>query len=251
MSWSRRRKIIYLSAILAVFLLVVVLPTTISLYKAPTCFDKKQNGDEQGIDCGGSCTLLCSAQYAPLNVLWSRFSKVNDGVYNVLAYVENPNPNAGATGIDYLFKLYDKDGLLLRERSGETFAPANKILTIFEPDLLTGRQFPQRVDFSFTSKPVWLKQESRETGLSISQSTITREDTAPRLVATLTNKTVNQIKNIEAVAIVYNKEGNTIAFSRTIIDSLSDKESRIINFNWPKPFEDVVARTEIILKILN
>ena len=250
MTWAQHRKFIYISGIVIVFLLVVVLPTIIHFYKAPTCFDSKMNGDEQGIDCGGPCQLLCPAQYVPLTVLWSRFSKVSDGDYNVLAYIENPNINAGANNLNYTFKLYDNRGVLLKERSGKTFAPPNKLLAVFEADLLTGNNIPSRVDFSFTSAAVWVKQESKETGLSISQEILSKVDTAPRLTFTLTNKTINLINKIEAIAIAYNTEGNTVAFSRTIVDSLNGREDREISFNWPKPFVEPSTRTEIILKIL-
>ena len=250
MSWAQKRRLIYISIIVLVFLLVVVLPTILRFYKAPTCFDKKQNQAELGVDCGGPCELLCDNQYAPLNVLWSRFFKVTDGVYNVLAYVENPNLNAGVTNLNYVFKLYDKKGVLLKERFGTTFVPANRVTAIFEPELLVGNLIPQRVEFIFLNQAVWLKQDSQENGLSVTQSVISREDTAPRLSAVLTNKTINQIKKIEAVGIVYNADSNTIAFSRTVIDSLDAKASTNINFNWPKPFSDKYARIEIVLRIL-
>lgn len=250
MSWAQRRKLLYIGGALIIFLVFVVLPIGWSFYKAPTCFDNTQNQDEQGIDCGGPCTLLCRSQYVPLNVLWSRFSKVNDGVYNALAYIENPNINAGANNLNYSFKLYDKEGVLLRERTGETFAPGNKIIAVFEPDLQTGNLIPQRVEFSFTSQAVWLKQESVATGLAVSQSVVSREDTAPRLSSVITNKTTKPIKNIEAIAIIYNADGNTIAFSRTVIDSIPGQEAKTVYFNWPRPFPDVQSRTEIVLKVL-
>jgi len=250
MSWAQKRKLIYLGSILIIFLIMVVLPTVLYLYKEPTCFDGKQNQTELGVDCGGPCSLLCPAQYVPLNIIWSRFSKVTDGVYNVLAYIENPNLNAGADNLFYTFKLYDKDGILLKERSGVTFAPANKVMAVFEPELLTGSQVPQRVEFSFSSQAVWNKQASKESGLSITQPVVSREETAPRLSAVITNKTINIIKQIEAVAIIYNDLGNTIAFSRTVVDSLQDKESKNISFNWPKPFSETYARTEIVLRVL-
>lgn len=256
MSWASKRKLLYIGGLIIILLIAVVWPTVNHFYKAPTCFDSKQNQTEVGVDCGGPCSLLCPAQYVPLNVSWARFSKVSDGVYNVLAYIENPNFNAGVNNLDYVFKLYDKGGVLLSERFGRTFASANKTMAIFEAALTTGKQVPQRADFSFTSKQVWFKQENRESGISVSQSTLTREDSAPRLSAVLTNKTINPIKNIEAIAIVYNTSGNTVAFSRTVVDSLAYNESKTISFNWPKPFTmdgqaETVARTEIILKILN
>ena len=250
MTWAQHRKFVYLGTIAIIFIIIAAWIFVAYFYKAPTCFDKKQNQTELGVDCGGPCQLLCPAQYVPLTVLWSRFSKVSDGVYNVLAYIENPNINAGANNLSYTFKLYDSRGILLKERSGKTFAGANKIMAVFEADMQTGNQVPSRVDFTFTSPAVWVKQESKETGLSISQSILSREDTAPRLSASITNKTINTINQIEAIAIAYNELGNTVAFSRTIVDSLAGKETRGISFNWPKPFVETAARTEIILKIL-
>jgi hypothetical protein len=250
MTWAHRRKLIYISGIIIFILVFIVLPIAWSLYQAPTCFDNKQNQDELGVDCGGVCNLLCPSQYISLNVLWSRFSKVGDGVYNVLAYVENPNIGASANNLSYAFKLYDNKGILLKERAGRTFVPPGATVAIFEPDMQTGNLVPQRVEFSFTSNAVWTKENRAENNLSISKAVISREDSAPRLSATVLNKSIDQIKNIEAVAIIYNAEGNTITFSRTTIDSILGKESADINFNWPKPFADTYARNEILLKVL-
>lgn len=250
MSWAKKRKSTYLGGLLVFFLLVIVLPAIIYFYKAPTCFDGKKNQDEIAVDCGGICNLLCPTQYVPLNIIWSRFTKVSDGVYNVMAYIENPNINASTNKLDYVFKLYDKNGIVLRERAGQTVAPANKIMAVFEPEMITGNQIPQWVEFYFSSPATWTKQDSLETGLSVSQSTMSKENTAPRLNFVLTNKTINQIKEIEAIAIIYNSKGNTIAFSRTIVKLLAGKETREVNFNWPKPFSEPSARTEIVLKVL-
>ncbi len=250
MTWAQKHRFFYIGGALVVFLLVVVLPTVLHFNKPPTCFDKKQNQNELGVDCGGVCSLLCTNQYVPLNVLWSRFSKINDGVYNTLAYIENSNLSAGTKDLRYVFKLYGSDGFLLSERYGKVTVPPNKILAIFEPDLTTGKYAPQRVDFSFINNPSWFKQGSEEANITTNQIVLSREDSSPRLSAVITNKTVNPIKNIEAVGIVYNAAGNTLAFSRTVVDVLGDKESKTINFNWPTPFTETVARSEIILRAI-
>lgn len=250
MTWARRRKFIYLGTIALIFIILIVWFLFAHFYKPPNCFDGLKNQDEVGVDCGGTCTLLCADQYVPLNILWSRFSKVSDGVYNVLAYIENPNSNARADNLDYVFKLYDKDGTLLSRRSGKTFAGANKTLVVFEAEMQTGNKIPDRVDFSFTSEAVWSKQISAENGLAVSESVISKEETAPRLSASVFNKTANKITNIEAVAIVYDLSANATAFSRTIIDYIEGKNSQTIYFNWPKAFASKYSRTEIILKVL-
>ena len=41
-----------------------------------TCFDKIQNQDEEGVDCGGKCQILCRADSIKPIVYWQRFFKV-------------------------------------------------------------------------------------------------------------------------------------------------------------------------------
>jgi len=229
--WSRRRKRIILAIVVLILLVFIGIPTFFLFYKDSTCFDSKQNGDETGVDCGGSCQLLCTIESLPLILKGDpRVLNVTGNIFEVVALVENPNTSGEIYRAKYIFKLYDKNGVLLRERTGQTFAPANKIMAIFEPDLQTGNQLPARVEFSFTSPAVWIKQESMETGLAVSQIILSKEDSTPRLSFVLTNKTVKEIKEIEAIGIVYNVLGNTVAFSKTFTNSLC--YTFILRRNW-------------------
>ena len=61
---------------------IIILIVIYSLYHfrdvispAPTCFDGKANGLENGIDCGGNCNLMCTDEVKPLIVEWSSFIK--------------------------------------------------------------------------------------------------------------------------------------------------------------------------------
>ena len=49
----------------------------------PTCFDKKQNGAEVGVDCGGGCNLFCSSQITPLRVVWAKAFPEAKGFYDM------------------------------------------------------------------------------------------------------------------------------------------------------------------------
>ncbi|HEU5114911.1 MAG TPA: hypothetical protein VFT82_04055, partial [Candidatus Paceibacterota bacterium] len=123
-SWSTRRRWSYLLIFAALVVLFFGVPFFFLFYKAPTCFDGKQNGNETGIDCGGSCARLCPADFAAPRVLWSYSVQVVPGVFNSLAYVQNPNPSVEADNVPYLFRLYDSQGLLIAERTGKAFVPA-------------------------------------------------------------------------------------------------------------------------------
>src|SRR3989344_2789665 len=137
-SWSTRRKSIYIIGILLCFLFALLLPILFVTYKAPSCTDGLKNQGELGVDCGGPCTLLCKANALDIVVHWQRAFKVKNGVYNALAYIENPNLDSGVGKIFYRFKLYDSDNILIYERQGETFIPPKKIFGIFESNIMTG-----------------------------------------------------------------------------------------------------------------
>lgn len=250
-SWSQKRKSIYF-LIFAVFLFgFIILPAYLIFYKAPTCFDGKKNGNEKGVDCGGPCVNLCRSQYLDPNIIWSRVIKVKPGIYNVLAYVENPNIGAGADAISYVFKVKDKEGVLIYERKGETFIPPNKFFAVFESGILTGEKTPAKVTFEFTSNALWNRKENKEDGINILKKSISLEDYSPRVDATLENKTLEPIFGIEVVAILYGEDGNALGFSRTFIDRINKDQFQNIVFTWPEPFTSSVVKIEIIPRVMN
>ena len=66
MTWGLKRQIFYVIVLLlfvTVFAFIILYPT---FNKAPSCIDGKQNGNETGIDCGGSCANACLSQVSPL-----------------------------------------------------------------------------------------------------------------------------------------------------------------------------------------
>lgn len=250
-SWSQRRKSIYL-LIFAIFLFgFIILPVYLIFYEAPTCFDEKQNGDEKGIDCGGSCAILCRSQYLDPNIIWSRVIKVKPGTYNALAYIDNPNIDVGSDSISYVFKIKDKDGVLIYERKGETSIPPNKFFAIFESGISTGEKIPAKTTFQFTKEAIWKKQENKEVGIHILKKAISQEDYSPRVDATLENTTLDPIFNIEVVVIAYGEDGNALGFSRTFIDKLNKSQSEDIVFTWPEPFNSNVVKIEIIPRVIS
>lgn len=248
-SWSQKRKAIYSLGVISILGVVFVLPAYLLLHKKPNCFDNKQNGGEKGVDCGGSCANLCRSQYLDPNVRWTRSTEVKHGLYNVLAYVENPNIDAGTNSIAYVFKVKDRDGVLIYERKGKTFIPPNKFFAVFESGIFTDEKIPTRVTFEFTSDSVWKNMQNKESGLAIIDEKISSKDESSRVEAVIENKTVQTIFNIEVVAIVYDEHGNALGFSRTFVDELNKGESENITFTWAKAFGSDVAKVEIIPRV--
>ncbi|MEK7574742.1 MAG: hypothetical protein AAB511_00745 [Patescibacteria group bacterium] len=249
-SWSTKRQFIYVSIVLSVFIIFLALPTFFIVYKAPSCTDGKQNQNELGTDCGGPCSVLCRASALDLIVHWQRAFKVKDGIYNVLAYVENPNLDSGVNSISYIFKLYDKDNVLIYERRGQTFVPPKKIFGIFESNIITGTRVPATVFFEFSQPPVWTKEYRKDGPIAITGQVLSGQDSMPRLSAILENRSFEPMYNTEVVAVIYGPDGNAVGASRTIVDSVEKGASTNLTFTWPEPFSGLATRIELLSRSL-
>ncbi len=238
MDWATTRKLQYFGIIVAVITIFIVIPFYIFIYRAPTCFDGFKNGEEVGVDCGGSCRLLCSAEISQPISRWDpRFFEVSEGVYSVLAYLENPNIVAEVLNAPYIFRLYDKENILIAERKGKTFIPKGENFAIFEGNINTGERVPYRASFDFEGDLIWVRNTNSSPEISVSNETLSRQDLAPRLDAKVKNNSLVRVSDIELVAIVFDGAGNAIGSSRTFIESLEDGEEKSVVFTWPRPFE--------------
>ena len=157
-SWSQNRKTIYALILVIAIIGIIGIPSFLLFYKAPTCFDGKQNGRETGLDCGGKCTRLCQSSFLAPNVAWSRIEKVVYGTYNAVAYIINPNNEGEAKNVPYKMSLFDKDGMLIIENFGTVTIPPHRNTLAFSSLIKVGQSIPAKVLFEFTGQPNWYKK---------------------------------------------------------------------------------------------
>ena len=151
MDWATRRQILYATIVIAVVGGILYLIIAPYFNQPPTCMDKKQNGTETGVDCGGTCPISCTFQLDEISVIWTRAFKVVDGRYNAVAYIENHNPTNVINKITYRFRFADKDNVYVGKREGETFIPAGGKFAIFEPAIDVGNSIPVYTTFDQSS----------------------------------------------------------------------------------------------------
>lgn len=244
-TWSTQRKYLYFFGFIFAITIVFGLPSLLLFYKAPTCFDGIQNGTERGIDCGGSCARLCPADFAAPRVLWSYSIQVVPGIYNALAYIQNPNNSVQVSSLPYQFKLYDDKGILVAERDGQAFVPAGQKFAVFEASIDTGKRIPARTTFEFVGSPDWtpgtILTKIRVLNTNLDQGK------SPSAQVNIENSSVDQtFSNIYAFIILYDKDDNRVSFSKTLIDSMPPGQKGTIYYTWPEPLPTNVVRTEVL-----
>lgn len=237
MTWSLKRQILYGVGTLFALVLILAYPAYLLLHNDPTCTDSKQNGTEEGVDCGGICTRACIDRVAPLAVKWTNFFAVGNGTYNVAASVENRNAGAGVMDLPYRFILYDTTGAIIAEREGRTFANPRDEVVIFESGIVVGGKTPAKVELVLPAAPEWIQAvEVTPDRITVRDKVFTGKDAKPKLTATLENTSPNEVRDVEAIAVVYGGRGEAVGVSSTLIERIRGDGTAQASFFWPLPF---------------
>lgn len=249
MDWSLRRQFMVVIIIIAIIAIIVgVIFWYLIFAKKPTCNDFRHNGDETGVDCGGSCPLLCYEEAIPPIELWSTSLPVTKDIHHLVAYVENQNPNYAIENLEYKFTVYDNEGGIIEEREGVTDLPPNQRSYIFEPVLQIDANEPDVVFFSIENKEVWRRAPNKffDTTLRIENSQIDLEGVIPKVTADIRNISEYNISDIDIVAVLYDINNNAVAVSGTKLESLRRGQTEPLIFTWPILFDEEPVRVDIV-----
>ena len=233
LSWAVKKQIRFFSAFAAAVLLILA-GIIYFVRQDPTCFDKRQNQDEEGIDCGGADCLPCSNQIRDINILWTRPFRIADGVYDFAALTENNNSFLKAAKMDYFVKFYDSDNILIAIKQNSTFAGAGEKFVIFEPGIVTQHRVPTRAILEIASVN-WDKGGKIPLKLDVLSTNrfLGASSTPPRVEAIIKNQLNAEYRNIEATAVLWDAGDTALGVSRTFVDRFDIDEIKTLTFTWP------------------
>ena len=243
-SWAFWRRAQYFTGFGTVLLGVLALVYFQYLYAAPTCFDSDQNGDETGVDCGGACTRICPFEVTMPQVQWARSFMIAEGQYNAVAYVENRNMTAATPELRYTFSLYDDQGLIT-ERTGTTILPPDSVYPIFEGRIMTGNRVPTRTFLEVEEPELWIPATYGRDQFTVVERDLTGADSTPRLDAVLYNNNLEEAREVEVVATIFDSERNALTSSRTVVENFAPRSETPIVFTWPLPIAATLRSCEI------
>ncbi|MEX2340903.1 MAG: vWA domain-containing protein [Candidatus Paceibacterota bacterium] len=248
-AWATWRQTQYFGGF-AIFALVILGWIYLAYFhQEPTCFDDRKNGTELGVDCGGDCVRICSFSVNEPTVRWSRSFKVTNGIYNAVAYVENQNREAASAEVEYVFNLYDEAGLIT-SREGVTILPPDGLYPIFEGRIETGRRTPTRTFIEIKPIEVWQPSAAGREQFTVVERSLASADNRPRLDAILRNNGLEEVREVEVVATIFDARGTALASSRTFVDNFAPRSDTQLFFTWPEPIATTLRSCEIPTDIL-
>ncbi len=255
LSWRARRQLTFLG-IFALAVILIVAGVVYWLRPAPSCFDKKQNQSEAGVDCGGPCES-CLDRAQDLVIFWTRFFPIAPGHWEVASFVENPNLLLGSGKLTYRLRLYDQNNILIALQERKTFVNPREKFLIYEPDVQTLQRIPVRATIEFLDIP-WKRVERERPQLLVARKdffaqggTTSGGENFSRLDASIQNQSLFPVKNVFVFAVLSDKNGNALGVSVSQIDKIDGEAAREVVFTWRQPFDpppetiEVLARTNL------
>ena len=253
MNWAERRKLTYMTIVLVVLGMIGFLVFRQLTSATPTCIDGRKNGDELGVDCGGGCSLYCANELASPKVRWVRTFQMTPSVSQSVAYIEHGNATAASPLVGYTFRLYNAQNTVIAERSGTTFLGPLGRTAIAETLIPTGNVPVARTTITFTEPIVWNKISSLLTTVVIKTDRTLVESyeygttqKGTRLSATLENTARLHFRDMDVVAIIYDRDDNVVTASKVLLPELPALSSRVVTFTWPFVVPTAGARIEIV-----
>ncbi len=245
MSWAAERRAVILAVVGAVVLIAAGFAGYALLHKAPSCTDGTMNADEEGIDCGGSCSYLCAAGLVPASVSFVRELPQASGRTDVIAYLKNPNPSAAAKGVRYTVELYDANRTVVAKKEGVAdLAPAMET-PVYLSNVYSGSESIDRAFLSIDEGYQWYAMTEPLSVPVVSNPQVAGTAAAPRVTASVTNPFPKALKNIKLIATVFDGEGNAIAASQTVLASLAPQARTDAVFTWNAPFPAAISRIDV------
>ncbi|MEK7643181.1 MAG: hypothetical protein AAB372_01930 [Patescibacteria group bacterium] len=244
--WAFRRQLVGLS-FFGLIILGAVGYIGYRLYPQYSCFDRVKNGQETEIDCGGPECVSCLGQIREPRILWTRFFRVRDGVYDAGALLENPNLQVGARKISYTFKIYDAEGVILDTKSNSTYVYPNERAFLYVSNLRSGAKEAARTELQINNID-WAKIDSGK-GLKIDVARkVFEQNPAPILTVTLKNTSLFSEKALEIFVILERADGNAYAASRTVLENFPSNSEQDAIFTWPASSFEAPTNIQILYR---
>lgn len=252
-SWRQSRKMTFIIIIILIIFAFIGYKVYPYFNKAATCFDNKQNGDEDGLDCGGSCELVCLTDVIPFQIKYAKAVASDLGVYDLAALVENKNKdkNTNDGNIDYTFLVYDKSGSVIKSISGSTIIPLGQKFPIViqnVPINLSKGNDISNVVLNISNNKSWQTEDSAysKTFFKIEDIDFKQDlNNISQLKASIKNLTKAYFRNIPVRVLVFDLDNNLIATNESMLKEIKSSESKELIFTWRYPLSVSEPKIEI------
>ncbi len=219
-------------------------------YQQPTCSDGKQNQDETGIDCGGSCISCERMIIKEPEIEWVKFLALKGNSYDLIAKINNPNPNFGLEKIRYTFKIYDNGGALIKEQPGTDFILPAEEKYLIEGNVTVAKSI-DKVELYLEKSPkdIWrkLKADFERPDIYVRDKQFQYlEDRSgwAQVSGTVKNNSDFDFDTIAVTVVLFDENKEIVGVNKTEVKTVLAGEERYFSVLWFTPFRAAIKSAE-------
>ncbi len=216
----------------------------------PTCFDNIQNQDEEGVDCGGTCSQarMCLPDLEPIRadrakVLPLALSASSTRI-SLIVEIGNPNLDWAVNRFSYVFNVYDTSGAKVGSFAGSSYIYAGEVKYLSLPnEIIEGVPELAYAEIEI-AEPRWRK--AKDFPKVEAAVVIIKTDVLPTVTArgTVANSASVPVA-AELTAVFYNNQNDIIGVSGTVLDRLAAGEAREFAIFHPAMNDIAPERTRV------
>lgn len=250
MEYRTAKQLVYGAIYLAIFLWIAFWFYFLLVRPAPSCFDKKQNQNEEGIDCGGVCAQFCLPEnLGPVSVVdeVSVFYPTPQKA-TILTRIKNPNASHGAL-VSYLVTLYDSQNQPFMSVPQEAVLYPSQVRYVIVPsvDLAEISSSIARVELYF-QKVDWRPAEFfSQPQVAVRDQEVFREGNFVQIKGNITNDDLVDVPEATAVAVFFNQFRIPIGAAKTDLSQLVSGETREFTIVHPMLPGLTFERTQVFV----
>lgn len=207
---------------------------------APSCHDGVKNQDETGVDCGGVCGP-CIVLPKDLIVTSSSFTRSENGTYDAVFTVKNPNSEYGLKNIAYGINLKDASGDSVAQKDGVAYFLPLQTRPVIEQNIaavVSSKPLSASITFK---NPEWVSitDHFSQVGLTVESPTFAYgnwTNEAASVIAVVRNDSAFTYDSIDVFVVVKNQDGTTVGIRRSAMRTLTAGERREFKVAWRPPF---------------
>lgn len=216
----------------------------------PTCFDGKQNQNEEAVDCGGVCMAACVERIVGNDLLVREiiFIPADQGRYDIVAKIFNPNNDIGAASFQYSLLLQDASGKELGRVTNSNFILPQETKTLLafnlEPSEVPAKAVIELSDFKWTR----LREYRAKPELNIyDRRYVGQPDPSVfgAVTATLVNESLYDFRRIKIKVVLRDASGRPLAVNQSEMQTVTVGREQDIRMVFPQAFAGTVTQIDI------
>lgn len=249
LAFTRDTKRLTIVVVYLLFFLLVGVGVVFLLKPKATCFDGKQNQNEQGTDCGGICTTACIPKIVGNDLLVREitFVPADRGRYDIVARVFNPNNDIGASTFRYALLLRDSTGQEIARFDGTSFILPQETKTLLafnlEPPQTPVKAVVELSDFQWTR----LQDHRAKPELNIYSKRYVEHPTDSAfgaVLGTLVNESTYDLRTIQIKVVLRDSTGKPLAVNQSEMRTVNVGREMDLHLVFPQPFVGTVAQVD-------